>query len=108
EHGVATGLLPEFLDDQRRAPAAGPDDGEMPLTRLGEEEDLLGEACSGGEQAIDLAAVLQVVEAAEGGEDALAGPAVLPVVFDDLEIGAGPGFLGAEEHGGLLKEPLGG
>ena len=50
----------------------------------------------------------QFVEAAEGGEDGLLGAAVAPVVFDELQVGARAGLFGAEEHGGLRSETLGG
>jgi hypothetical protein len=72
---------------------------------LAEEQEFLGEACSRSEQGIDLAVGLEVVEPSDGGQDGLLRAAVAPVVFDDLEIGAGAGLFGAEDQGGLLIEP---
>jgi hypothetical protein len=69
----------------------------------GQHEQLLGKAGAGAEQAVQRFPLAEFLNAAEGGEDALVGPAVLPVVLDDLQVGAGPGFLGAEEQGGLRK-----
>ena len=73
---------------------------------FGEHQQLVGKACSGGEQGIDLAAGLQLVEAAQGGQDGLLGAAIAPVVFDELEIGAWSGLFGAEEHVELRFETL--
>ena len=44
---------------------------------------------------------LELIEPAQGGDDPLPGATVFPAVLDDLEVGAGPGRLGAEEHGDL-------
>ncbi len=106
-HGLAAGILPEFFEDQRRPPAAGSDDGEIVLLMFREDQQLLGEACTGGEQAIDLVIGLQLVEPAQRSQDGLLRPAVAPVVFDDLQIGTWSGLFGAEEHGELLCETLG-
>jgi hypothetical protein len=61
---------------------------------------MLGEASAGGEQAVQLAGLLKIVESAEGGQDALANAAALTRVFDNLQILAGLGFLDAEERRG--------
>src|SRR5262245_34940856 len=58
EHGPATGFLPEFFKDQGRTPTTRMDYGEMALAMLGEDEDFLSEAGPGGQQAVDLATVL--------------------------------------------------
>ena len=86
---------------------ASADDGEIVLLMFGEDQQFLGEACSGSEQAIDLAIGLEFVDAPERGQDRLLRPAVAPVVLDDLQIGAWAGLLGAEEHGDLHFKPLG-
>ena len=104
---LATGLVPEFLEDQRRAPMAGADDGEMMLAMFGEDQQFVREACTGAEQAVDLTVLLEFVESAQSGQDGLLRAAVAPVVLDDLEVGAWAGLFGAEEQGDLRIEPLG-
>jgi hypothetical protein len=68
----------------------------------GEEEDGLSEAGARDQEGIKLSGLLELVESPEGGDDPLAGPSVLPVVLDDLEVGACSGGLGSEEHGVLV------
>src|SRR5689334_18909135 len=84
----------------------GTDGGQALVAMLGEYQELAGKACSGGEQGIDLAAGLQLIQAAQGGQDGLLGAAIAPVVFDELQIGAWSGLFGAEEHDELRFEPL--
>ena len=93
--------LPEPLEDQGRADVADGDGGQPALGVLGDQQDRLGQAGAGGEQGVELAGLLELIEPPEGGDDALAGAAALPAVLDDLEVGAGAGGLGAEEHGAL-------
>ena len=97
----AAGGLPEPLEDQGRADVADRDGGEPALGVLGDQQDRLGQAGAGGEQGVELAGLLELIEPPEGGDDALARAAALPAVLDDLEIGAWAGRLGAEEHGAL-------
>jgi len=98
----ATGLLPEPLEDEGRPDASGGDGGELPPGVGGEEQDGVGQAGARGEQGIELAGLLELVEPSEGGEDPLAGSPALPAVLDDLKVGAGAGGLGSEEHGVLV------
>ena len=74
-------LLPEAFEDQGGPEAAGADDGRLAAGVGRQQEDLLGEACPGGEQGVELAGVLELVETAEGAEDALAGAAVVARSF---------------------------
>ena len=62
-------------------------------------QGLLGVAGAGGEQALQAAVSLEVVESAEGGQDALAGAPVDPVVLDDLQVAARASGFDAEKHG---------
>ena len=62
---------------------------------------MFGEAGAGGEQPIQLAGLLQLIEPAKRGEHALANPVALAEVLDDLQILAGAGLFDAEEHGDL-------
>jgi hypothetical protein len=101
EDGLATGLLPEAFEDQGRADAASGKDGQLAAGLGGEQQGVLGEAGSGGEQRVELTGGLQVVEPAEGGEDALLGAAVVPGIFDELEVAARARGFDAEEQGGL-------
>jgi hypothetical protein len=102
DHLPAAGLLPEPLEGEGGTDAAGGDGGDVSFGVSGEEEDRLSPPCARGEQGVELATLLQLVEPPQGGEDPLAGPPVHPAVLDDLEVGARPGGLGAEEHGALV------
>jgi hypothetical protein len=96
----AAGLLPQALKDERRPNAprrtrcdtAGGDGVDD--NRLG------GEARARTQQALQLAALAQVLDAAEGGDDLLAHRGAFAAAFDDLKIGAAAGGLLAEIHGG--------
>ena len=99
---LAAGLLPEPLKDQRRTDVAAGVGWELPLGMVGQHQDRLGQAGTGDEQGVELAALLELIEPSQGGDDALPGATVLPAVLDDLEVGAWAGGLGAEEHGALL------
>jgi hypothetical protein len=101
EHGGTAGFLPESFEDQHGAEAERADDGKFAAFMGGEDEEFVGEACAGAEQSVDGAFLLEFIESSEGGEDGLLGPSVAPVILDELEVGAGTGFFGAEEHGGL-------
>ena len=70
---------------------------------LGEHEDRAGQASTRGEQAIHLAGLLELIEASQSGDDPLPGTPAFPAVLDDLEVDAGSGGLGAEEHGALQR-----
>src|SRR5438309_3734069 len=95
-------LPPEPLEDQGRSDAAGGDGRELTLGVSREEEDRLGQPCARGQQGVELATLLQLVESPQGGDDPLSWSPVLPAVLDDLEVGAWSGGLGAEEHGVLV------
>src|SRR5262249_16842209 len=99
---LALRLPPEPLEDQGGADAPGGDGGELPPGMGREQEDGLRQPCPRGQQGVELATLLEVVEPPEGGEDPVAGSAALPAVLDDLEVGAGAGGLGPEEHGALV------
>ena len=71
---------------------------ELAVVQAGQEQGLLGVAGAGGEQALQAAVLLEVVESAEGGDDPLAGAAVGPVILDDLQVAAWAGGFDAEEH----------
>ena len=98
---LAAGLLPQAFKDKSRADALSGEDRCLAVAVGGEQEDVFGKACSGGEQRIELAGLLELVESAEGGEDALADAAVGAGVFDDLQVLTGTGLFDAEEYGGL-------
>ena len=100
---LAAGLLPEPLEDEGRADAAGVDGRELALGVSGEDEDARAKRAPESEQGIELAGLLELIESPQGGDDALPGSSVLPAVLDDLEVGAWAGGLGAEEHGALPK-----
>ena len=69
----AAGLLPEPLEDEGGADAPGGDGGELPLGVRREQQDRLGEACARGEQSVELAGLLELIESPESGDDPLLG-----------------------------------
>jgi hypothetical protein len=70
----------------------------------GQEENMLGEASAGSEQAVEVAGLLKLIESSEGNEDALAHAPLVAGVFDNLEVLAWTGLFDAEEHGGLQNK----
>ena len=101
DHVLTTGLLPEPLEDQGRPDASDRDGREPALGMLGEQQDGSCQAGTRSEQSVELAALLELIEASQSGDDPLPGASAFPAVLDDLEVGAGSGGLGAEEHGAL-------
>ena len=100
DHRPAAGLLPQPLEQQGAASATGGQAQPLGIPlKGGEQHGLAAEAGAGGEQAGQRAGGGEFVGAAEGGDDVLAVRAVLPTVLHDLQVGAGPGGLEAEEHG---------
>jgi hypothetical protein len=100
DHRPAAGLLPQSLEQQGAADATGGQAQPLGIPlEGGEQHDLVAEAGAGGEQAGQRAGGGELVGAAEGGEDVLAVRPVLPTVLHDLQVGARPGGLEAEEHG---------
>jgi hypothetical protein len=102
DHVLATGLLPESLKDQSRTDAAAGVGRELPLGMVSQDQNRLGQAGTGDEQSVELSAALEFIKPPQGGDDPLPGATTFPAVLNDLEIGPGPGGLGAEEHGVLL------
>jgi hypothetical protein len=100
DHRPAAGPLPQSLEQQGAADATGGQAQPLGIPlEGGEQHDLVAEAGAGGEQAGQRAGGGELVGAAEGGEDVLAVRPVLPTVLHDLQVGARPGGLEAEEHG---------
>src|SRR5262249_44434798 len=105
QDGVATGLVPEALEDEHRAEALATQGGDVAGRAGGEQQRLLREASAGSEQGFQAAVLLEAVEAAQSGDHTLAGAAVVPVVLDDLQVAAWAGWFDAEEHAwGLRNE----
>ena len=94
-------LVPEPPEDQCRADAAVADGGHVAATMRGKHHHGFGELGSRLEQAVELAALLQLIEPTHGGDDALLATPFFPAILDDLEIDVRPGSFLAEEHGGL-------
>src|SRR5215469_2491016 len=101
QDGLTAALAPQALEEQARTEGTGGEYGHTALGLSGQQHQGLGEACAGDEEGIELAAGLELVEPPEGSEDVLAGAAVFPAVFDQLQVAAWAGLLGAEEHGSL-------
>jgi hypothetical protein len=107
DHRLAAGLLPQPAEQQGAADATGGQVQPLGISlKGGEQHDLIAETGAGGEQAGQCAGGSELVGAAKGGNDVLAMHAILPTVLDDLQVGAGPGGLEAEEHGTLGRAPL--
>src|SRR5450759_2859579 len=94
-------FLPEPLEDE----------GRSDLLRLGTEAvipvgqkqvHLLGEAGKGTSEGFYLTFSPQLVHTSHGGDDPLPALPIFPVVFDDLEVFVGTGFLDSGEQGRLL------
>src|SRR5262245_52214475 len=77
----AAGLLPEPLEDEGGSDPAGDDGGQLALGVSGEQEDRLGQPGPRGQQGVELAGLLELVEPPERGEDSLPRSAVLPAVL---------------------------
>ena len=77
------------------------DGGRIAAAMGSEDQGGLGELGAGLQQAVELSALLQLVEPPDGGDDPLSAAAVLPAVLDDLQIDVRAGSFLAEEHGGL-------
>jgi hypothetical protein len=84
----------------------GPDNRESTLGMSRKQEYGVGQASARGEQSIELAALLELIESTQGGDDPLPGMTVLPAVLDDLEVRAWAGLLGAEKHGVLPRDTM--
>jgi hypothetical protein len=94
-------LVPQPLENQRRADAAMADGRHVAPAVRGKHHHGLSELRSRLQQAVELAAGLQPVQSPYRGDDALSAAAFFPAVLDDLEIDITSGSLLTEEHGGL-------
>jgi hypothetical protein len=104
DHSLTPGLLPKPLEDKGRPDVPIGDREELSFGVRREHEDGLGESRAREEKGVELARLLEQIESPQCGDDALPWSPVLPAVFDDLEVGASTGLLGAEEHGALVFE----
>src|SRR3954453_366223 len=106
DHGLAAGLLPQPLEEQRGTDALGQHARALKVRlESREQQNLLAVARPGGEQGRQAAPCREFIGAAEGGNDLLAYGAALALVRDDLQVAARPGLLDAEEHGALSRTP---
>ena len=98
DHGAATALLPQPLEQQRRA---DPPARRVRSAVLDQRQDhrALRQAGGRARQAIEIAAGLDRFLAAEIANDALLGLAVLANGFDQIQIAVGADSLFADEHG---------
>ena len=101
DHLGAARLVPEPVEDLRRTDAPRGARGELAPAGLGEHQHGLGEAGAGFEENLQAPFLAELVEPAQSGEHPLAAPALLPAVFDDLEVGVALDRLLSEEHGHL-------
>ena len=75
--------MPEPLEDQRRSDAVCRDSGRLAATMRAEQQHMFGEACTGSEQAVQVARLFELIEPAQSGQNALANAPLLPGVSDD-------------------------
>jgi len=100
---LTAGVAPQALEDEGRPEATGADDRSLAAVVGGQKEDMFGEAGAGGEEGVEVAGLLELVEAAEGDQDPLADAALRAGVLDDLQVAAWSRGFDAEEHGALGK-----
>src|SRR5262245_10619524 len=85
---LAAAVTPQSLEDQHRPELMDAQRRHLTTAVRRQQQDLVGKSCSGSEQGIELAALLQHVEPSESDQHALPRPALLPEVLDNLQIGA--------------------
>src|SRR5208337_1062609 len=102
----AAGLLPQALKDERRPNAPRRTRCDTARGDGVDDNRLGGEARARTQQALQLPARLQILDAAERGDDLLAHRGAFATAFNDLEIGAAGGGLLAEIHGAEPWERL--
>src|SRR5208283_5331703 len=100
DHAPAARLLPHPLEGERRTDPARRNDRGLAAVERVEHDGLVGEARARAQQALQLPALLQLVDPPEGGDHLLANGCALAPALDDLQIGATAGRLLAEIHGG--------
>jgi hypothetical protein len=98
DHLVTASLLPQPVENHRRADAHGCTGLERSCLQTGDQQGGLGEARAGAQQHIELAIGFELLDATEGGEHTLHGAGTVACVLDDLQIAALTGGLDAEEH----------
>lgn len=102
EHGLTAGFLPQPAEHQGRAdPPCLQPRLVLGVVEGGEQQDLLAEPGTRGEESGEPARGSELIEAADGGDDLLADGATFAVVLDQLQVAARAGGLEAEEHGVL-------
>ena len=99
DHGAATALLPQPLEQQRRADAPTHDIRRTAVRDQRQDHRALRQPCGGSREAIEIAAGLDHFLAAEIADDALLGLAVLANGLDQIQIAVGADSLLAHEHG---------
>jgi hypothetical protein len=97
------GEVPEPFKDQGGSDDASCEDGELAVAVGRQEQSVLGEACSGGQEGIELSGLLELVEATESGQNTLPGAALVPGILHELEVLPLPGGFDAEKHGALAR-----
>jgi hypothetical protein len=102
--GLATGLLPQTAEQQRRADARAGEPLGVAGRELGQDHGALGVAGDGTGQALQLAGGDHGLLAAQVLDDALLGAAVLAHALDEVEVAVAVDALLADEHGGLAAE----
>ena len=73
---LTAGVTPQAPEDEGRSEATGADDRSLATLVGGQEQDVFGEAGAGGEKGVEVAGLLESVEAAEGDLDPLADAAL--------------------------------
>jgi hypothetical protein len=91
-------LLPQPLEDQRRADAARAGGDALAATMRAEHGELVGEAAQGGQQTVELARGLELIESSQPMQHALLDAAVYALALNQQKVGSSGSGLGAQEH----------
>ena len=102
EDHVQPAVGPQSAEDLLRPDVAYRQGTQTPLGVCCLNTHLVREATQGTHPALDLALLLQLVQASEGGDDALAGAAVFPAAFHELDVVMTRDMLRADEHRHVL------
>jgi hypothetical protein len=95
-----SGLLPQPLENQRRADLLGI--GADIFLSGKDQQNIFRIFCQRADKPFHLAFFMKLIQTADGGDYALSNFPVLPAAFYDLKVLVFAGFFDSREHGSLL------
>ena len=104
DHGLAAGLLPEPLKQQRGADALAGEPLRIARRKLGQHHGALGVATDRAGQTLEFTGGDDDFLAAEVLDDALLGAAVFAHALDEVEVGVTVDVLLADKHAAISSE----